>query len=76
MPMSNSAEDRIALEAFYDATDGANWKNDDNWLSDAPLGEWHGVTTDEEGRVIELHVPDNRLSGEMPPEIGNLIRAC
>ena len=30
--------DRAALEALYRATDGPNWINDDNWLTDAPLG--------------------------------------
>ena len=27
--------DRAALEALYRATDGPNWANDENWLSDA-----------------------------------------
>ena len=30
------------LVALYHATDGPNWNNSDNWLSDAPLYEWHG----------------------------------
>ena len=38
---SGSAEtDREALVALYNATDGENWDGSDNWLSDAPLGEW------------------------------------
>ena len=45
-----SAEtDREALVALYNATDGENWSRSDNWLSDAPLGEWEGVTTDVDG---------------------------
>ena len=41
---SGSAEtDREALVALYNATDGENWENSDNWLSGAPLGEWEGV---------------------------------
>ena len=44
-----SAEtDREALAALYNATDGENWDISDNWLSDAPLGEWEGVTTDDD----------------------------
>ena len=46
--------DRGALEALYNATDGPNWLNNDNWLSDAPLGEWYGVDTDASGRVTGL----------------------
>ena len=42
------ADDRAALVALYSATDGASWKNSANWLSDAPLDEWYGVTTDFE----------------------------
>ena len=32
----------------------------------------HGVTTDDNGRVIELDLWNNQLSGEIPPELGNL----
>ena len=39
--------DREVLVALYNATDGANWTDNTNWLSTAPLGEWHGVTVDE-----------------------------
>jgi len=40
------ATDRAALEALYDATDGPNWTDSTNWRTDAPLGDWFGVTTD------------------------------
>ena len=46
--------DRDVLVEFYKATDGPNWIDNTNWLSDAPIGEWYGVTADENGRVIEL----------------------
>ena len=39
----NSATDRTTLVALYNATDGPNWTNNENWLSDAPTGERHGV---------------------------------
>ena len=66
--------DREALVALYNATDGPNWENNGKWLSDAPIGEWYGVTTDGSGRVIGLELWDNRLSGEIPPELGSLSR--
>ena len=70
---SGSAEtDREALVALYNATDGENWSNSDNWLSDAPLGEWEGVHTYDDGRVSGLALFDNALSGEIPPELSNL----
>ena len=65
--------DRAALIALYNASDGDNWRNNTNWLTDSPLNEWHGVSTDEDGRVTELDLPENNLSGHIPPEIGNLV---
>ena len=47
----NVPTDRDVLVAFYHATNGPNWLNSGNWLSDKPLGAWHGVTTDNSGRV-------------------------
>ena len=70
----SAASDRAALVALYHATNGPNWRYSDNWLSDAPLNEWHGVTTDHNGRVIRLELDRNGLRGAIPPELGNLAR--
>ena len=56
----DAATDRAALAALYNATDGANWRNNGNWLSNAPMGEWHGVTTDSDGRVTQLILDNNQ----------------
>ncbi|MDE2943912.1 MAG: M66 family metalloprotease [Gemmatimonadota bacterium] len=64
--------DRAALGAFYEATGGSGWENNENWLTDAPLGEWYGVTTDTNGRVVEMVLGFNDLSGRIPPDIGRL----
>ena len=69
---TQSGSDRAALVAFYHSTDGANWDANTNWLSDRPIGEWHGVTTDSNGRVMTLHLNNNQLTGEIPPELGGL----
>ena len=63
---------RDALVALYRAAHGDNWNRNDSWLSDAPLGEWYGVTTDDTGRVIDLDLSENQLSGVIPAEIGRL----
>ena len=68
----SASEKRAALIVLYWATNGANWTNRTNWLSDSPLGEWHGVTTDKAGRIVSLDLRGNQLSGAIPPEIGNL----
>ena len=69
------ASDRAALVALHNGTAGASWKDSTSWLGDAPIGEWHGVTTDDSGRVIEVDLSDNQLSGEMPSETGQPIKA-
>lgn len=66
------AADRAALVALYHATDGPNWIDSTNWLSEKPLRSWYGVLTDESGRVIQVHVRENGLSGSIPAEIGNM----
>ena len=48
--------DGEALTALYEATNGDNWRFNTNWLSDRPLGEWYGVTTDANGRVTKLEL--------------------
>ena len=64
--------DREILAALYSATDGRNWQNNNGWMSDRPVGEWYGVVTNASGRVAGLHLSDNRLSGEIPSELGSL----
>ena len=64
--------DREVLEVFYDSTGGAGWPNRTNWKTSAPLGEWHGVTTDTAGRVTGLSLRDNGLTGLIPPTLGDL----
>ena len=72
--VSGSEEtDRASLTAFYNATDGDNWFNNTNWLTDSLLNEWHGVSTNNEGHVVSLDLRSNSLSGAVPPEIGGLI---
>ena len=66
------SDDRAALVALYEATDGPNWTNKENWLSTAPLGEWYGVTTDSNGRVTRLSLNENNLQGTIPAELGQL----
>ena len=72
IPLPSIEEQRAALAAFYAATNGNNWTNNENWLSDLPLDQWHGVTTDEQGNVTEISLIRNNISGTIPPEIGNL----
>jgi hypothetical protein len=60
---------RLALEVLFKSTGGANWKKKGGWMTDADLGEWHGVTVDAEGRVTELYLGGNGLTGPLPSEV-------
>ena len=75
--------DRAVLVILYNATDGPNWRNNTNWLTDAPLDDWYGVDTDASGRIVRLDLSgrwniDTRteeqfgLWGPIPAELGNL----
>ena len=64
--------DRDALVALYNATAGANWVNNTRWLTAAPIGEWHGVTTDGDGRVVRVSIWNNQLTGSIPGDLGSL----
>ena len=64
--------DLQAMIALYNATDGPNWSNNTNWLSGEPLGTWHGIDTDQEGRIWSLWLPENEMSGRLPRELGQL----
>ncbi len=68
------ALERAALVALFSGTGGPGWTLATNWSSDASLAEWHGVATDAEGRVIELLLDRNGLTGALPAELVRLER--
>ncbi len=58
--------------ALYNSTNGHNWRNNDNWLTDRPLYDWFGLEVDIDGRVTEINLSTNRLDGSLPPELAEL----
>ena len=64
--------DREVLEVLYDSTGGESWTNRRNWKTSTPLGDWYGVTTDTDGRVTELDLGGNELTGHIPAALGDL----
>ena len=58
------------LRILYEATDGPNWNNNTNWLSEEPLAEWHGISGSTNQLVVSLS--SNGLTGSIPPELGTL----
>ena len=66
-------EDRLALEALYDSTNGNNWIDNTDWKSDKPVQEWYGVSVDlDDGRIRALNLDGNGLSGNIPSGMSNL----
>jgi len=65
-----SESDSMLLVNFYNATGGPEWTNNTNWLA-APINTWYGVTV-ENDMVTELRMKKNNLSGNIPPELGQL----
>lgn len=73
-----SAQERHALVAMYEATEGSHWKNHDGWLG--PEGSecsWYGVecepTAAESTTVIHLDLSENNLNGRIPDAISQLV---
>ena len=75
--------DRAALVALYNATDGPNWVDNTNWLTVGPVGEWYGVDTNADARVVGIDLAGrwdyqeqqpvfHGLRGELPGELANL----
>ena len=69
--------DYTALMALYNATNGPGWTNKSGWVSGAAgtscnVCSWYGVTCDGNGRVSQLVLNNNKLTGNIPSQIGNL----
>ncbi len=66
-------EDLAALVAVYEAFGQRSvWADDAKSIWEVPPVEMIGVTPDENGRIIVLHLGNSLLSGQIPPELGNL----
>ena len=58
-------ERRVLLEMIYQQTNGDNWTNRENWLTERPINEWSGVHIDEESGKIALNLRNNNLTGSI-----------
>jgi hypothetical protein len=65
-------QDSLALVDLYNSTNGPEWYNNTNWLTDR-VSTWYGITlTDDNKRVSVIWLDFNNLEGSLPPELGNL----
>lgn len=71
LPQTVPQNERDALIAIYNATNGNNWLNNTNWNTAEPESSWYGITV-ENNRVEGIDLTGNNLTGIIPPEIGDL----
>ena len=69
-PMTDHLDDLNGLRAIYTTNGGANWQDNEAWMSNRPVNEWARVTTGPDGRVTGLNLHHNNLSGSLPPALG------
>jgi hypothetical protein len=56
--------ERVALEALYDATNGASWGTSTNWKTSNDINSWSGITSDcQSAGVTLMAVGNNNLAG-------------
>lgn len=70
-------EERRVLVEFFEATNGAQWLNKENWGSDGPICSWHGIsclggTTNSDSEVDTIQLPENNIAGAIPPSLYSL----
>ncbi len=63
-----------ALDAVYNSLSGPQWQHSDGWLESGNPCWWYGVEC-RDGHVSELSLRENRMSGILPPQIGDLQHA-
>ena len=63
--------DRDVLVAFYQATNGDGWGENNGWLTSDDLASWHGVTA-VDGCIVRISLSSNGLVGTIPWQLGSL----
>ena len=84
---TNAVHNKHTVSAFGLDFQLAGWTNTDGWLSvsttavndqgvtvNVPVNKcnWHGITCDEQDRVVSVELFSNNLTGNFPPEIQHL----
>lgn len=72
LPYLATAQDRQAdsliLVEVFNQLDGPNWTDPENWLTDAPLEEWKGISIFND-RVTDLDIISQNPTGPFPNQI-------
>ena len=66
-------QERDALIALYNSTNGSGWNDNTNWGVGDPCNDgWYGVTCNSDGHIVTLNLASNNLRGNLPDAIGDL----
>ena len=66
-------DERKILTILYDDTSRRRkWAISTNWKSAKPINTWYGVYPNDEGNVVKLLLPHNKLIDRIPTELGYL----
>ena len=70
-------DQKEALAALYNSTNGDHWRDHNNWLTDMPINTWYGVNNNYGDSIIgnyivEVNLQDNKLVGEIPIKLSRL----
>ena len=69
-PPVNFLQDSLALIALYNSTNGdSTWIT--KWNTSDAVSDWHGITLSQ-GRVLEISLRANNLTGSLPSNLGDL----
>jgi Leucine-rich repeat (LRR) protein len=69
----SNIQDSLALVDLYNSTNGPKWYRNAGWLA-GPVRNWQGITLDTGGRVIDIYLGNNQLSGSLNESLGNLTK--
>lgn len=87
VPLQDAQEfiERYSLAVLYFALGGLNWSFQWNFLSQKETCGWNelvratdgrefrlGASCNNEGEINTIHIPQSRLKGQLPPELGHL----
>ena len=68
-----SISQRSILMKLYEATNGDNWKENENWCVSDNIKDWYGVVMNDKGHVTGLYLSGNHLEGTLPDELFELV---
>ncbi len=72
---SDAESQKRFLTEFYQSTQGSQWSNNTNWLSDKPLEEWYGLNQGASGLdyVHSMELSYNNLRGSLPESFAEIM---